>query len=141
MVGYYKETTSPVINGWLATGDLGYVDVHDYIYITGQKYYYLFRHEYSTGGGRRCSLPMKLFNELKELMQLRIDYLCCGEYSYLSQEYRRVSEAANQMYLLSIKYNLTRSQQELEHILENFDIVLKGEETILPKFLEAMKTI
>ena len=84
---------------------------------------------------------LKLFNELKALMQLRIDYLCCGEYSYLSQEYRRVSEAANQMYLLSIKYNLTRSQQELEHILENFDIVLKGEETILPQFLEAMKTI
>ena len=37
MVGYYKERNSPVSNGWLATGDIGYVDVHDYIYITGRK--------------------------------------------------------------------------------------------------------
>ena len=36
MLGYYKEKKSPVINGWLATGDIGYIE-NGYIYITGRK--------------------------------------------------------------------------------------------------------
>ncbi len=40
MKGYYKrptETADVIKNGWLYTGDLGYVDEEGYIYITGYK--------------------------------------------------------------------------------------------------------
>lgn len=37
MVGYYKEQTTTIINGWLATGDIGYIASNNFIYITGRK--------------------------------------------------------------------------------------------------------
>ena len=40
MMGYYnnKEATDEVLkNGWYYTGDLGYMDKNNYIYITGRK--------------------------------------------------------------------------------------------------------
>ena len=40
MQGYYKmpeETADTLVDGWLRTGDLGYVDDHGYVFLTGRK--------------------------------------------------------------------------------------------------------
>ena len=40
MMGYYKmpeETAKPLKDGWLKTGDLGYVDREGFVYLTGRK--------------------------------------------------------------------------------------------------------
>ena len=63
MMGYYqmpKETEETLHDGWLATGDLGYVDEDGYVYLTGRK-----KNLIITKNGENVS-PEELENKLGE---------------------------------------------------------------------------
>ena len=79
----------------------------------------------------------RLLMEYKALMQLRIEYLCPD----LGDAYRPISRAAEQIYMLSIKYAMTGKKELMANILNNFDTVLQLEPAVLPQFLEAVKMI
>ena len=63
MKGYYKmpeETAQALEDGWLKTGDLGYVDADDFVYLTGRK-----KNLIITKNGENVS-PEELENKLSE---------------------------------------------------------------------------
>ncbi len=63
MMGYYqmeKETAETLRDGWLATGDLGYVDEDDFVFLTGRK-----KNLIITKNGENVS-PEELENKLGE---------------------------------------------------------------------------
>ncbi|MDW8046968.1 MAG: AMP-binding protein, partial [Chloroflexota bacterium] len=62
MKGYYKQedaTSATIIDGWLHTGDVGYLDEDGYLYITGRKKDLIIR------GGENSS-PGEIENVLEE---------------------------------------------------------------------------
>ena len=58
----------------------------------------------------------------------------------LPEKYKKVSEMANKMYLLSLKYNMTKHKDILKRIVKGFNIVLDFEKRLLPIVLSDVKS-
>lgn len=78
---------------------------------------------------------MRAFMEHKNLMQLRLDYVYSGKNSDIPEKYKKASEEANRMYLLSIKYNITKKENILKSIEDGFNLILDLEKELLPRVL------
>ena len=78
---------------------------------------------------------MRAFMEHKNLMQLRLDYVYGGKNSDIPEKYKKASKEANRMYLLSIKYNITKKENILKSIEDGFNLILDLEKELLPRVL------
>lgn len=68
MLGYYKDpvnTSETLVNGFVATGDLGYIDEEGFLYITGRK-----KNLIILSGGENVS-PEEIENRLMEYPEIR----------------------------------------------------------------------
>lgn len=75
---------------------------------------------------------MRVLMEHKSLMQLRLDYVYRDNYSDIPEKYKKISEEAKKMYLLSLKYNITKNENILKSIENGFDLILDLEKQLLP---------
>lgn len=78
----------------------------------------------------------KLLFEYKKLMQLRLNYVYRKNVSYVLEKYKTVSEEAKRIYLLSIKYNMTKDKDILKNIENGFNLIINLEKEILPIVLD-----
>ena len=76
---------------------------------------------------------IKILLEHKNLMKLRLEYVYKDSISDIPEKYKKVSEEANRMYLLSIKYNITKNKDILESIENGFNLILNLEKELLPR--------
>ena len=79
---------------------------------------------------------MRVFMEHKHLMFLRINYVYQDKVNDIAEKYKEVSEEANKIYLLSLKYNITKNKNLLKKIKEKFNLILDLEKQLLPAVLK-----
>ena len=112
MLGYYKmseETEEALQDGWLHTGDLGYVDEEDFIYLTGRK-----KNLIITKNGENVS-PEELENKIGEASLVKeilvrenegvIEAEIFPDYEYA--EKKKISDLQEALQKLIDDYNLT----------------------------------
>ena len=81
MNGYYKnqaETNKIINNGWLKTGDLGYVDDEGFLFINGRK-----KELMKTSNGKYVS-PLNIEELLKEISNVETAMIVADGYKFVS---------------------------------------------------------
>lgn len=110
MQGYYqmpKETEETLVDGWLRTGDLGYVDEEGFVYLTGRK-----KNLIITKNGENVS-PEELENKI-------------GEHRLVQEILVRESEGVIEAeifpdYEYAVKKGITDMQKELQDMIDAYN--------------------
>ncbi|MBE5959950.1 MAG: long-chain fatty acid--CoA ligase [Lachnospiraceae bacterium] len=121
MMGYYKDrenTEKTLKNGWLKTGDLGYVDQDDFLYISGRK-----KNLIILSNGENVS-PEGIENRLKE-NQLVKEVLVYEEDNRITAEIYPDAEYARINGILDIPAAITSLVEETNRYAPAFQKVVK----------------
>lgn len=115
MLGYYKnpeETEKTLKDGWLKTGDLGYVDEDGYVYITGRK-----KNLIILSNGENIS-PEELENKLNKITLIK-EVIVYGENSRITAEVFPDLDYAKDHKIKEVQPVL---QEEIDKINENLPL-------------------
>ena len=110
MQGYYKmpeETAETLVDGWLRTGDLGYVDEEGFVYLTGRK-----KNLIITKNGENVS-PEELENKLGE-NKLICEILVREKEGVIEAEIFPDAEYVEKMQITDVK-------EELQKLLDSYN--------------------